>query len=126
MKTRPHDEKLAIRVIAMPRDTNPSGDMFGGWLLSLMDMAAGNVANHRVKGRVVTAAIDAISFHEPVFVGDDVSCYAEIISIGNTSMKIQVDVWARRRCTSEDVHVTEGAFTFVALDENRRPRPIEK
>ena len=122
----PSAEKLSIRVIAMPGDTNPNGDMFGGWLLSLMDMAAGNVAAERAQGRVVTVAIDAIAFLRPVLVGDEVSCYAEIIESGTTSMKIDVQAWARRRESVEPHKVTEGVFTFVAIGPDRRPRPLPK
>lgn len=123
---RPSSEKLAIRVIAMPGDTNPNGDMFGGWLLSLMDMAAGNVAAECAHGRVVTVSIDAISFLRPVLVGDEVSCYADIVDIGNSSMKIDVQAWARRRESGIPHKVTEGVFTFVAIGPDRRPRPIPK
>ena len=125
-ETLPAAEKLSIRVIAMPGDTNPNGDMFGGWLLSLMDMAAGNVAAERAQGRVVTVAIDAIAFLRPVLVGDEVSCYAEILETGTSSMKIDVQAWARRRESIEPNKVTEGVFTFVAIGPDRRPRPLPK
>ncbi|MEB3702859.1 Acyl-CoA thioesterase [Candidatus Bealeia paramacronuclearis] len=125
-EVRPPAEKLSIRVIAMPGDTNPNGDMFGGWLLSLMDMAAGNVAVERAHGRVVTVAIDAIAFLRPVLVGDEVSCYAEILEVGTSSMKIDVQAWARRRESGDPHKVTEGVFTFVAIGPDRRPRPIPK
>lgn len=120
----PHTHYLAIRTIAMPRDTNPGGDIFGGWLVSQMDLAAGSVASVMAEGRVVTVAIDALVFHEPVFVGDEVSCYAEVKKVGNTSMVIKVEVWVRRGLTKISLKVTEGTFTFVAIDENRTPRTV--
>lgn len=114
----------AVRTLAMPADTNPSGDIFGGWLLAQMDIAAGTVAHERARGRVVTVALDAMSFHAPVFVGDLVSCYAEVVRIGRTSLSLHVEAWAKRSRTGEEVKVTEGRFTLVAVDEDRRPRPV--
>jgi acyl-CoA thioesterase YciA len=114
----------AVRTLAMPADTNPSGDVFGGWLLAQMDIAAGTVAYQRAQGRVATVAVDAMTFHQPVFVGDIVSCYAEVIRVGRTSITMQVEVWARRGRTGEEVKVTEGRFTCVAIDEQRRSRPV--
>ncbi len=122
----PSSQNLASRIIVMPRDTNPNGDMFGGWLVSLMDMAAGSVATNTSKGRAVTVAIDAIAFHKPVAVGDEVSCYTEKLTVGNTSVKIKVEVWVRQRAGNDTAKVTEGIFTFVAIDENGKPRPIPK
>jgi acyl-CoA thioesterase YciA len=120
---RPRGEP-AVRTLAMPADTNPAGDIFGGWLLAQMDIAAGTVAYRRARGRVATVAVDAMSFHAPVFVGDLVSCYAEVVRVGRTSITLQVEVWARRGRTGEEVRVTEGRFTCVAIDDNRRPRPV--
>lgn len=117
---------LAIRTIAMPRDTNPNGDIFGGWLVSQMDLAAGTIAVQRSRGRATTVAINSLTFYKPVFVGDDVSCYTEIEKIGNTSITIRVEVWAHRARSGEKVKVTEGTFVFVAIDENNRPRQIPK
>jgi acyl-CoA thioesterase YciA len=114
----------AVRTLAMPADTNPSGDIFGGWLLSQMDIAAGTVAFIRARGRVATIAVDAMTFHKPVLVGDIVSCYAEVVRVGRTSIIMQVEAWARRGRTGEDIKVTEGKFTCVAIDENGRPRPV--
>lgn len=119
-------ENLAIRIVAMPRDTNPNGDMFGGWLISLMDMAASIEATKTSEGRAVTVAMDAIAFHKPVSVGDEVSCYTELMKVGTTSMKIAVEVWIRKRYGQEVIKVTEGQFTFVAIDENGKPRPVPK
>ncbi|AIK96387.1 acyl-CoA thioesterase [Candidatus Odyssella acanthamoebae] len=122
----PQNQHLAIRTIAMPRDTNPGGDIFGGWLVSQMDLAAGTVASIKAEGRVVTVAIDGLTFHKPVFVGDEVSCYAEIIKIGRTSTTIKVEAWVRRKLTTTTMKVTEGIFTFVAIDGDHTPRAIQK
>ena len=116
----------AIRVTAMPADANAYGDIFGGWLMSLMDSGAGLVAARRTKGRAVTVAMDGMQFHQPVTVGDEVSVYAEIQSIGRTSMKIAVEAWRRHRHEDEEVRVTEAVFTFVAVDADKRPRTIEQ
>lgn len=114
----------AIRTIAMPGDTNPAGDIFGGWLLSQMDLAAGNVAARYARGRCATLAIDKIVFLQPVKVGDEVTVYAELASTGRTSMRFEVSAWRRRR-DGENVHkVTAAVFTFVALDLDGRPREI--
>jgi len=115
---------LAIRVLAMPANTNPSGDIFGGWLLSQMDVAGGTVAVARAHGRVVTVAVDAMTFLKPVFVGDLVSVYAEVETIGRTSLRVHVQAWARRDRGDIEELVTEGTFTYVAIDEDRRPRPV--
>lgn len=114
----------AVRTLAMPADTNPSGDIFGGWILAQMDIAAGTVAFARAKGRVATVAVEAMTFHQPVFVGDVVSCYAQVIRVGRTSMTLLVETWARRGRTGEEIKVTEGRFTCVAIDDNRKPRPV--
>ena len=116
----------AIRVTAMPADANAYGDIFGGWLMSLMDSGAGLVAARRTKGRAVTVAMDGMQFHQPVTVGDEVSVYAEIQSIGRTSMKIAVEAWRRHRHEDDEVRVTEAVFTFVAVDADKRPRTIEQ
>jgi acyl-CoA thioesterase YciA len=114
----------AVRTLAMPADTNPSGDIFGGWVLAQMDLAAGIVARLRAQSRVVTAALDGMAFHRPVYVGDLVSCYAKVTRIGRTSLTVTVDTYARRGRTGEEVKVTEGHFTLVAIDEQGRPRPV--
>lgn len=113
-----------IRVIAMPADTNPAGDIFGGWLLAQMDLAAGNLAHRLARGRCATVAVDAMAFLAPVHVGDEVSVYADLLSVGRTSMKITVEAERRTRDQEETVPVTKAVFTFVAIDEDRRPRPI--
>ena len=113
-----------IRVTAMPADANAYGDIFGGWLMSLMDSAAGLTAARRAQGRAVTIAMDGMQFHAPVHVGDEVSVYAAIEKIGRTSIRIQVESWARDRHGEESRKVTEARFTFVAIDEDRRPREV--
>jgi len=114
-----------IRAIAMPSDTNPSGDIFGGWLMSQMDLAAGSVAAMTSGGRSATIAVDAMIFHRPVKVGDEVSLYATLIRLGRTSMTIHVDTWRRPRASARSEKVTEANFTFVALDDNGRPVPVK-
>lgn len=121
----PQNHHLASRAIAMPCDANPDGDIFGGWIISQMDLAAGTIASLRSKGRVVTVAIDGFTFHKPVFIGDEVSCYGEIIKVGRTSMTIRIETWTRPRRSTETTKVTEGVFTFVAIDSDHKPRPIE-
>jgi acyl-CoA thioesterase YciA len=114
----------ALRAIAMPADTNPFGDIFGGWLLSQMDLAGGNAATRRAKGRVVTVAITGMTFHRPVFIGDEVSCYAQIIKIGRSAITMKVESWVRRGRSEEQIPVTEGIFTYVAVGDDRKPRPV--
>jgi acyl-CoA thioesterase YciA len=116
----------AIRVVAMPADTNPYGDIFGGWLLSIMDSAAGTVAARFSKGRAVTIAIDGMTFHRPVKVGDVVSVYANVVSTGRSSMKIEVSAWRRVRAGEETDRVTHALFTFVAIGDDGRPRVIRE
>lgn len=116
---------LAIRTLAMPADTNPSGDIFGGWVLAQMDLAAGIMAAKRSEGRVATVALDGMSFHAPVFVGDVVSCYAKVTRIGRTSMTVEVETYVERGRIGADFKVTEGRFTMVAIDDEGRPRPVE-
>ena len=109
----------------MPADANAYGDIFGGWLVSLMDNAGGLVAALRAKGRAVTVAIDGMQFLEPVKVGDEVSVYAEIERVGRTSMNIHVEAWRRPRHGETRYKVTEAKFTFVAVDEHGRPRAVD-
>jgi acyl-CoA thioesterase YciA len=113
-----------IRTIAMPADTNPNGDIFGGWLMSQMDLAAGNVAARRARGRTATVAVEAMSFLSPVAVGDEVSLFADIVKEGRTSLRIEVEAWRRARASEETMKVTEAVFTFVAIDDSGRPRPL--
>lgn len=120
------DGVLVIRTIAMPADTNPAGDIFGGWLMSQMDLAAGNMAGRVAQGRGATVAVEAMEFLRPVKVGYEVTLYATLISVGRTSMRIHVDVWARGRFVkaAEAAKVTAADFVFVALDDDGRPRAI--
>jgi acyl-CoA thioesterase YciA len=120
----PSNENLALRTIAMPADTNPMGDMFGGWMVAQMDLAGGNVASVHAQGRVVTVAIDKVVFHHPIFVGDEVSCYAYLVRVGRTSMTVKIEGWVRRSLTHEIMRVTEGTFVFVGMDPNNHPRPV--
>ena len=117
-------EQPAIRTIAMPADTNPAGDIFGGWLMSQMDLAAGSVASLTARGRSATISVEGMKFHRPVKVGDEVSLYAEIERIGRSSMEIHVEAWRRQRDSEVGQKVTEATFTFVALDENGKARPV--
>src|SRR5437899_5291980 len=121
---RPPDKEPALRAIAMPADANPHGDIFGGWLLSQMDLAGGTVATRRAKGRTVTVAITAMTFHRPVFIGDEVTCYATIIKVGRTSITVKVESWVRRGIGDEQIAVTEGIFSYVAVGSDRRPCPV--
>ncbi|WNO54847.1 acyl-CoA thioesterase [Stakelama saccharophila] len=124
MAETPPDRNPAIRVTTMPADANPYGDIFGGWLMSQMDMAAGLVASRRSRGRAVTIAVEAMKFHAPVLVGDEVSVYAELVKTGRTSMTIEVESWRRARHSEDQERVTQARFTFVAIDEARKPRPL--
>ncbi|MDO9586613.1 MAG: acyl-CoA thioesterase [Brevundimonas sp.] len=114
------------RVIAMPADTNPEGDIFGGWLLAHMDLAGATPAFELAQGRCVTIALDGMVFHQPVSVGDEVSIYARVLKTGRTSIRVLVEAWKRPRnhAQAASVRVTEGIFTYVAIDEDRKPRPL--
>ena len=114
----------AIRTIAMPADTNPEGDIFGGWLMSQMDLAGATLAFDLAKGRCATIAVSEITFINPVFVGDEVSMYAELLAVGRTSIRVAVEAWRRRRDASESQQVTKGVFVYVAIDDQRRPRLV--
>jgi len=113
------------RMLAMPTDTNATGDIFGGWIMSQVDIAGAIVAFDRARGRVVTVAVNSFQFHAPVFVGDIVTCYAQVVRVGNTSLTVSVEVYAERgRDPLQCVRVTEAILTYVAVDENRKPRPV--
>ena len=116
--------ELTVRTIAMPADTNANGDIFGGWVLSQMDQAGGIAGVERARGRVVTIAVEAMTFIRPVRVGDVLCVYTEIESVGRTSMKIHIEAWARRFQSDLREKVTDATFTFVAIDDEGRPRPI--
>lgn len=118
--------ELTMQALAMPANTNPNGDIFGGWLVSQMDLAAGVLAKKVARGRVVTVAIHSMSFIKPVHVGNVVSCHVELIKCGCTSMTISVEVWAEPAASDEQYKVTKGTFVFVAVDEKGKPRPIPK
>ena len=125
MSGLPDERDLAIRVMATPADTNPSGDIFGGWLMSQVDIAGSLIARRRAQGRIVTVAVDSFQFRNPVFVGDVISCYAKITRIGKTSLTINVRAFAERQGKSHNNHlVTEADLTYVAVDEQRRPRVL--
>lgn len=116
---------LVSRTIAVPADTNPWGDIFGGWIMSLMDIAAGSIAARLAKGSIATKAINNVTFDAPIFVGDEVSVYAQIEKIGNTSMTLNVTVDICRKGSNKVLQAVKGTFIMVALDENRRPRPVK-
>lgn len=121
---QPPTTEPVIRTIAMPADTNPSGDIFGGWLMSQMDLAAGNLAARIARGRAATIAVEGMTFLKPVKVGDEVSLYADLEGQGRSSMRIHVEAWRRDRYGADSIKVTDATFTFVALDDMGRPRPI--
>ena len=118
--------RLVGRVIAMPADTNPEGDIFGGWLLAHMDLAGATPAFELAQGRCVTVALDAMVFHQPVSVGDEVSIYATVLKSGRTSIRVHVEAWKRSRnvAHAEAMRVTEGVFTYVAIGDDRKPRVL--
>ena len=115
----------AIRAMAMPGDANANGDIFGGWVLSQMDLAGGALSAQVVGGRTATVAIEAMTFHKPVFIGDLVSCYVEVVKTGRTSITVKIDTFATRLFGGEEVRVTEGIFVYVAIDDAGKPRPID-
>ena len=115
----------AIRTVPRVADANASGDIFGGWILAQMDIAGGTVAAQRAGGRVVTVAIDAMTFHRPILIGDLVSVFAEVVKVGRTSLSVGMVATARRSAGTEEVTVTEGTFVYVAIDERRKPRPVD-
>ncbi len=118
--------ELAVRTLAMPADTNPSGDIFGGWLMSLMDVAGGIAAGSLAQGRVATVAATDMAFLRPVKVGDVVCCYTDLARKGRTSLTFRVEAWALRQRLGDRIKVTSADFTYVALDEEGRPRPVPR
>ncbi len=127
MDTLPADRQPTLRVIAMPADTNTAGDIFGGWIMSQVDLAGSVAATRRARGHVVTVAVNEFQFHKPVYVGDLVSCYAEVVRVGNTSLTVFVEVFAERnREAGAVVKVTQATLTYVALDEQHKPRAVPK
>ena len=118
------DGTPVIRMTAMPADTNPAGDIFGGWLMAHMDLAAASIATRRARGRTATVAVEAMSFLKPVMVGDEVSFYGHILKEGRSSIRIQIEAWRRLREGEDVMKVTDAIFTFVAIDEAGRPRGL--
>ena len=118
--------ELTLQTVALPSDANAEGDIFGGWLVSQMDLAGAVTANRLARGRVATVALDSMVFLRPVAVGSVVSCYTTVKDIGRSSMAIVVEVWAQHYSDAECRKVTEGQFPFVAIDENRRTRPVPR
>ena len=118
--------ELVIQTVAMPADTNAHGDIFGGWLVSHMDMGAAIAGRHRAHSRCVTAAIDSLAFIHRVNVGDTVSCYAHVLNVGRTSMQIHVEVWTMGLVNNQHKKVAHGVFTFVAIDDQGKPHPVNR
>ena len=117
--------QVSLRTIAMPADLNANGDIFGGWLLSQMDLAGGTYAFFAARGKVATRAVKEVQFHKPIKVGDEVSCYCATYRIGRTSITVAIEVWVKRRQQELEEQVAEGLLTFVAIGNNGQPRPIE-
>ena len=117
--------ELALLTIAMPADTNASGDIFGGWLMSQMALAGSQTAARRAGGRVATVAVDSMAFMTPVNVGAAVSCYTDIVDVGRSSIRVRVEVWVTNKHQYEPAKVTEGEFVFVAIDGNGRTRVVD-
>lgn len=118
--------EVVIRTIAMPGDANGNGDMFGGWIVSQMDIGGAILARALAHSRITTVAIDSMSFIRPVYVGDIVTCYARLLKIGRSSMKFDVEVWVQRSSDLPQLKVTEGKFTYVAIDQKGRPRAVRR
>ncbi len=122
----PENQEPTLRLVPMPSDTNAAGDIFGGWIMSQVDIAGSIVAHRAAKGRVVTVAVNQFQFHYPVYVGDLVSCYAEIVAIGNTSLTVFITVYAERHRTNDEcIKVTEATVTYVAIDKFGKPRRVK-
>ena len=125
-KLLPKDKDPVIRLVPMPADTNAAGDIFGGWIMSQVDIAGSVVAHRAANGRVVTVAVNEFQFHQPVYVGDLVSCYAEVVKTGRTSLTIFVEVFAERsRLEEVCIKVTEATLTYVAIDDQGKPRSVK-
>ncbi|MBI07344.1 MAG: acyl-CoA thioesterase [Rhodospirillaceae bacterium] len=121
---QPPDSEPALRMFAMPKDANANGDVFGGWVISQMDLAGAVPAVERAGGRIATVAINAMRFHQPIAIGDLVTCYAKIESTGTTSISVKIETWARRHASAHQVKVTEGTFVYVAIDETGGKRVL--
>lgn len=121
----PEGKVPALRVLALPASTNGMGDIFGGWIMSQVDIAGSIPASRCAKGRVVTVKVNSLEFRKPVYVGDLISCYASVVRVGNTSLTVEVDVYAQRNPAREEcIHVTQATLTYVAVDSKGRPRPV--
>ncbi len=122
---KPPRGEPAVRTVPMPSDANANGDIFGGWVLSQMDIAGGTIAGRHARGRVVTIAVDAMTFHRPIQVGDLVSIYGHVSKIGRTSITVDLETIVERRLEPGEIKVTEGKYIFVAIDDDGKPRSIE-
>lgn len=122
--TQPRGD-LSIRTLAMPADANPNGDIFGGWVLSQMDIAGGIYTKNIAGTKTVTVAVDSMEFHLPVLIGDVLCCYVDTVKVGRTSMTVHIEAWVSRQFSGQRIKVTEGDFTYVAVDDTRRPVPIK-
>jgi acyl-CoA thioesterase YciA len=123
----PRDREPALRVVPMPADANSTGDIFGGWIMSQVDIAGALPAIRLAKGRVATIAVNSFTFKQPVLIGDLVSFYAKVVKVGRTSITVDVEVWAQRGIPEEvTVKVTEATLTYVAVDQERKPRPVSQ
>ena len=125
LPTRPPSGQPALRTLAMPGDANPNGDIFGGWVLSQMDLAGGVPAVELAGGRIATVAVDGMRFHQPIYIGDLVSCWADIVRVGTASITVRIQTWAKRGRSGHEVLVTEGTYVYVAIDDSGRPRPVK-
>lgn len=122
----PKGRDPVLIVPAMPKDANYSGDIFGGWIMSQVDLGGSIPAERRAKGHVVTVAVNSFEFHKPVFIGDVIYCYAEVVKVGRTSLTVEVEVYAERNpVNAEVIKVTEATLSYVAVDAQRRPRPVD-
>ena len=125
MDRLPEGKQPALRVVPMPADANQHGDIFGGWIMSQVDIAGGVLAARHARGRVATVAVNSFQFKQPVFIGDVLSFYADVVRVGNTSITVNVEVYAQRNPTDiETVKVTEATLTYVAVGPDRKPRPV--
>ena len=122
----PKGREVALRVVPMPSDANYTGDIFGGWIMSQVDIAGSIPAMRLARGRIATVAVNSFTFKQPVLIGDLVSFYADIVRVGRTSITVDVEVYAQRRTLHEAVKVTEATLTYVAVDDQRRPRPVNR
>ena len=122
----PKGREVTLRVVPMPSDANYTGDIFGGWIMSQVDIAGSIPALRLARGRIATVAVNSFTFKQPVLIGDLVSFYADIVRVGRTSITVDVEVYAERRTLNEVVKVTEATLTYVAVDDQRRPRPVNQ